>query len=70
MTSFKRNDNFIIREVNNDINWKIINKILNIQILEQLNKSLMSDDESELKVLEDRYREKYGKFDWTDEWFS
>ena len=69
MTSFKRNDNFIIREVNNDINWKIINKILNIQILKQWNKSLMSDDESELKVLEDRYREKYGKFDWTDEWF-
>ena len=69
MTSFKRNDNFIIREVNNDINWKIINKILNIQILKQWNKSLMSDDESELMVLEDRYREKYGKFDWTDEWF-
>ena len=69
MTSFKRNDNFIIREVNNDINWKIINKILNIQILKQWNKFLMSDDESELMVLEDRYREKYGKFDWTDEWF-
>ena len=69
MTSFKRNDNFIIREVNNDTNWKIINKILNIQILKQWNKILMSDDESELMVPEDRYREKYGKFDWTDEWF-
>ena len=69
MTSFKRRENFIIREVNNDINLKIINKILNIQILKQWNKFLMSDDESELMVLEDRYREKYGKFDWTDEWF-
>lgn len=57
-------------KVSNDINWKIINKILNNQTLQQRNKLVTNSDEFMVRGVEESYGERYGKSDWKDEWSS